>query len=276
MRLDVAGVTIPVSADFACRDITFSVPSGSVVGIAGPNGSGKSTLLRSLYRVLAPAAGTVTSDGRDVWAMEPRALARELAVVVQEPVVEFDFTVSEVVLMGRAPHKTAFERDTPEDLALVGDALARVGLSDAHARSFTTLSGGEKQRVLIARTLAQQAKALVLDEPTNHLDLRYQLEILELVRDLDVTTVMAVHDLNLACRYCDLVVLMSGGSVYGVGPPEETLTPSLVAEVFGVSVVAAVLPDGRSILHFDLPERPPDSGLSGLDGSEPHLQRRAQ
>ena len=254
MRLDVDGVSIPVSAAFACRDITFSVPSGAVLGIVGPNGSGKSTLLRSIYRVLAPAAGTVTSDGRDVWRMDPRALARELAVVVQEPEVEFDFTVSEVVMMGRAPHKSAFGRDTAEDAAIVREALARVGMAGADRRAFTTLSGGEKQRVLIARTLAQQARALVLDEPTNHLDLRYQLEILDLIRGLGVTAVMAVHDLNLAARYCDLVLLMSEGAVCGVGRPEDVLTASLVADVFGVRVDAAVLPDGRAVLHFELAE----------------------
>ena len=272
MRLDVDGVTIPVSATFACREVTFSVPPGAVLGIVGPNGSGKSTLLRSIYRVLSPAAGTVTSDGRDVWQMDPRALARELAVVVQEPEVEFDFTVSEVVMMDRAPHKSAFGRDTAEDVAVVRDALARVGMAGAGGRAFTTLSGGEKQRVLIARTLAQQARALVLDEPTNHLDLRYQLEILDLIRGLGVTAVMAVHDLNLAARYCDLVLLMSDGAAYGVGRPEEVLTASLVADVFGVRVDAAVLPDGRTVLHFEL-AGPSQSNRSPTEGQRSSHQR---
>lgn len=251
MRLDIQGLTIQVSAAFTCRDITFSVPSGGVLGIVGPNGSGKSTLLRSIYRVLAPSSGTVTSDGRDIWSMDPHSLAQELAVVVQEPEAEFDFTVSEVVMMGRAPHKSAFGRDTTEDSMVVRDALDRVGMTEAGARTFATLSGGEKQRVLIARSLAQQARALVLDEPTNHLDLRYQLEILDLVRGLDITAVMAVHDINLAARYCDSILLMADGAVCGVGPPEEVLTTSLVADVFGVKVSTALLSDGRSVLYFE-------------------------
>ncbi len=253
MRLDVQGVTIPVSAVFACRDITFEVPAGGVLGIVGPNGSGKSTLLRSIYRVLAPSDGTVASDGRDIWDMDPRELARELAVVVQEPEAEFDFTVTEVVMMGRAPHKSAFGRNTAEDAVYIRDALDRVGMTGAERRTFATLSGGEKQRVLIARSLAQQARALVLDEPTNHLDLRYQLEILDLIRSLGVTAIMAVHDINLAARYCDAILLMADGEVCGVGPPEEVLTASLVADVFEVTVKTAQLPDGRVVLYFERP-----------------------
>ncbi len=252
MLVDIDGVTIPISSSFACEGISVSVPSGSILGIVGPNGSGKSTLLRSIYRVLHPTEGQVSSDGRNVWHMSPLQLAREMAVVVQEPEAEFDFVVSEVVMMGRAPHKGSFARETQEDRNIVDAALDRVGMAGNARRLFSTLSGGEKQRILIARALAQQARALVLDEPTNHLDLRYQFEILALIKGLGVTTIVAMHDLNLTALHCDSVLIMAGGRAVAAGSPSTVLEPTLLSDVFDIAVHAIEPEPGRRVFYFGL------------------------
>ena len=201
----------------------------------GPNGSGKTTLLRTIYRVLKPRTGVIRLDGADVWQMTTRQAARHMAVVTQERAGDFDFSVFEIVLMGRMPHQRVFQGDSSHDYHLVTAALARVGLSGFASRSFKSLSGGEKQRVLIARALAQEARVLILDEPTNHLDVYYQLEILDLVRSLSVTTLAAMHDLNLAAHYCDRIILLMRGRIVDCGVPDEVLNPDLIRKVYGVA-----------------------------------------
>ena len=185
----------------------FTVPDGGFAGLLGPNGSGKSTILKAIYRVHRPAAGRVLLDGADLLVDAARGAARRVAVVAQETTVEFDFTVCEMVMIGRTPHKRAFERD---DDARPGRSRPRPWSGSAARelahRSFNTLSGGEKQRVLIARAMAQGADHLILDEPTNHLDIRYQVEVLELVAGLGVTVLAALHDLSLAALFCDTVL----------------------------------------------------------------------
>ena len=198
MHLQVDQVNWSVEGKQILRDISITVEPGSITGLIGPNGSGKSSLLRCIYRALRPDTGTITLDGDDIRRMDSRETARRIAVVLQEYPSDFQFTVGEIVSMGRNPHKGMFDRDTAADRGIIRDALARVGLAGFSHRNFDTLSGGEKQRVVIARTLTQQASFLVLDEPTNHLDIRYQLETMELVRGLGLTTLAALHDLNIA------------------------------------------------------------------------------
>lgn len=219
----------------------LDVRQGEFAGIIGPNGSGKSTFLRTVYRVLKPDAGLITLDGDDVWKLSTRNAARRTAAVLQETPGDFEFSAEEMVFMGRTPHKGPLDRETAEDHRIVADSLARVGMADFADRSFSTLSGGEKQRVLVARALAQQARFMILDEPTNHLDIRYQLEILELVKGLRVTTLAALHDLNLASAYCDRIYAIDAGKVVTSGTPQEVLTPELLRRVFGVG--ASVQPD---------------------------------
>ncbi|MGH3889284.1 MAG: ABC transporter ATP-binding protein [Pseudonocardiaceae bacterium] len=251
MRVHAAGVTAVIDSHQIVTSATITVAAGELVGLVGPNGSGKSTLLRCVYRVLRPVAGVVALDGEDVWELSARASAQRTAVVVQEPQSDFDFTVRDMVLMGRAPHKGLLERASEADDRIVDDALARVGADEFADRAFTTLSGGEKQRVLVARALAQQTRLLVLDEPTNHLDVRHQLEVLELVRDLGIATLAALHDLNLAAAYCDRLYVLSAGEVVAQGKPEEVLSPDLVESVFGVGAVRSVHPvTGRVQLAF--------------------------
>jgi iron complex transport system ATP-binding protein len=233
-KLNAADVTWSVDGRKIVDSVLLDVQTGEFVGLIGPNGSGKSTLLRTIYRVLKPDAGLITLNGQSVWEMDARQAALQTAVVTQERMAEFDFTVHEMVLMGRTPHKRLFDRDSEADFAIVEEALRRVGMAKQARRTFQTLSGGEKQRVLVARALAQQARFLVLDEPTTHLDIRYQHEILMLVKELGVTTLAALHDLNLAAAYCDRLFMLCGGAVVASGPPEAVLRPALIEEVYHV------------------------------------------
>ncbi|NKX90461.1 ABC transporter ATP-binding protein [Nocardia coubleae] len=218
-------------------NISFRADPGSTVGLIGPNGSGKSTLLRLLYRALRPAGGTITIDATPVGTLRGRDLATRLAVVAQESPPDTPITVAETVLLGRAPWVGAFQGYSRADRITAAAALARVGARDLADRPFATLSGGERQRVLIARALAQQADHLLLDEPTNHLDIRYQHELLALVRGLDkTTTIVVLHDLNLAARYCDHLVLLDNGRVAAAGRVDEVLTPETLEPVYHIPV----------------------------------------
>ncbi|MEU1308985.1 ABC transporter ATP-binding protein [Streptomyces cinnamoneus] len=252
MRVDVEGLSVEVAGARLVEDIGLRAGNGQVVGLVGPNGSGKSTLLRCVYRALRPAAGRVLLDGDDLHALGAREGARRLAALPQESSSEFDFTVAEVVAMGRLPHRGAAGRITAEDTGICAAALERVGAAHLAGRGFLTLSGGEKQRVLIARALAQQPRVLVLDEPTNHLDIAQQLEVLALVRDSGLTVLAALHDLNLAATHCDELYVIAGGRIVASGPPHSVLTAGLLAEVFGVRAHRVPHPaSGAPQLLFD-------------------------
>src|SRR5687767_3722194 len=213
---------------FSLRNLTVNIARGSLTGLLGPNGCGKTTLLKLLSGVLAPVQGAVTLDGHALAAMPRRAVARRIAVVPQETHPAFDFTVMEMVLMGRHPHLGAFQLEGPDDLAIARESLIATGTAHLAARAYMTLSGGEKQRVVIASALAQKPKVLLLDEPTASLDLGYQLEIASLLKQLNrergVTMVLATHDLNLASSVCDTLVLVRDGEVLMQGLTRDVLT----------------------------------------------------
>ncbi|WP_433171750.1 ABC transporter ATP-binding protein [Actinoallomurus sp. CA-150999] len=234
MRLRIAGLSARIDARPILSDVELTAEPGEFVALVGPNGSGKSTLLRTVYRALRPTAGVISLDGADLWAMRARQAARRRAVVTQHGDVDAELSVAEVVTMGRGPHKGLLDRENDTDRAVVRTSLERVGMVGEAGRPFSTLSGGERQRVLLARALAQQAPLLVLDEPTNHLDVRAQLDLLDLVRDLGLTLLAALHDLDHAAAYGDRVVVLEQGRIVGHGPPLEVLTPELIAQVFGV------------------------------------------
>jgi len=223
---------------FMLRDINLSVPRGSLTGLLGPNGCGKTTLLKLLSGVLYPEHGTVAFDGRALRQIARRELARHIAVVPQETHPAFDYTAVEMVLMGRHPHLGLFQLEGPHDLAVAYDAMAATGTADLAERSYMTLSGGEKQRVVIAGALAQSPDLLLLDEPTASLDLGYQLEVASLLsrlnREREVTMVLATHDLNLAAGLCDTRVLLRGGRVLAQGPTREVLTAAMIAQLYDV------------------------------------------
>lgn len=233
------------------RDISLQVHQGEFVGLLGPNGSGKSTLLRMVYRILQPASGSVCVGGQDIWRRSARDNARAMAVLAQEHAGEFDLCVHDVVLMGRTPHQSAFARDSDEDFRIVAESLAQVHAQALTERMFSTLSGGEKQRVLMARALAQQAQLLVLDEPTNHLDVRHQFELMNLIRSLGLTTLAALHELPLAAHYCDRLYLLKNGQLVAQGTPAEVLTPEIIAHVYGVRAqVRTSERSGRPVIEF--------------------------
>lgn len=252
--IDAKGLTFAYGKEPLLDSVDLTATDGKVTALLGPNGSGKTTLLRLLYASLVPQAGVVTLEDRPVSALSPREIARDVGVVVQESPAELPQTVAEMVLLGRSVHHGSFGRMTVQDHRLAADALARVGARHLADRSVSNLSGGEKQRVLIARTLAQQATHLLLDEPTNHLDIRYQHEVLSLVRSLGVTTIVVLHDLNLAARYCDAVVLLDRGDVRAAGTPHEVLTPEHLEPVYGVRV-RRIEDDGLVQLLFTLNPR---------------------
>jgi len=233
------------------RDISLYVAPGELVGLLGPNGSGKSTLLRMIYRALKPGAGQVLHGERDVWRGSARDNARAMAVLAQEDGNGFDLRVRDVVSMGRIPHQSPFARDSEADFTIVARALARVRADSLAERRFATLSGGEKQRVLMARALAQQAPLLVLDEPTNHLDVRHQFDLMNLVRSLGLTTLAALHDLSLAAHYCDRLYLLQGGALVAHGAPTDVLTPEAIARVYGVRALVRANPrSGKPLIEY--------------------------
>ncbi|WP_395153901.1 ABC transporter ATP-binding protein [Ilumatobacter sp.] len=240
LRVDQLGVL--VGERLLIDGLDLSVDTGRFVGLVGPNGSGKSTLLKSIYRVLAPIRGVVSLDERDIASFSARAVAREIAVVAQEVPTDLEFTVHEIVMLGRLPHQRSLARPTSADDRLVDDALDQVDIAHLSDRSWQTLSGGEKQRVLLARALAQQGNIIILDEPTNHLDIRHQLELLTLTKSLGTTTIAALHDLNLAAEFCDEVVVLDNGAIVAHGTPDDVFVDDVITPVFGVTTDRVVHP----------------------------------
>jgi iron complex transport system ATP-binding protein len=223
---------------YVLNEISLKVHRGAIVGLLGPNGSGKTTLLRLLAGTLTPAAGFIQIDNVPLSTLSRRELARRIAVVPQETQTTFDFSVLEIVLMGRYPHLAAFELEGARDVAIAREALAATGTSALEARRFATLSGGEKQRVVIASALAQASDALLLDEPTASLDLGFQIDIAALLARLNhergTTMVVSTHDLNLVATLCTEVVLLKDGRVLAQGATESVLTTENVRALYGV------------------------------------------
>jgi iron complex transport system ATP-binding protein len=233
--------------------ITVEIPPGRVTGLLGPNGSGKSTLLRLLAGLLRPYGGRVLLGEHDMAALPRRGVARRLAVVAQEVSAEVETTVLDVVLLGRIPHRRRLGAPSGEDHERARRALSSCGMSGLEHRRWTTLSGGERQRVNIARALAQEPSELLLDEPTNHLDIAHQLALLDLLTTVPATVVTALHDLNLAARYCDHLLLLDSGRLVAAGPPDQVLTEKWIERVYRVQVEITPSPAGRPHLHYLAP-----------------------
>lgn len=247
MRVSIEGVSLEIGGRRLVHDVSVAVPAGSTLGIVGPNGSGKSTLLRTLYRELRPVVGTVLIDGVEVSERSLLDHARTVAALAQQDVVDLDFTVREVVALGRHPHP----KDDSTDHAVIDEAMALTEVADLAGRSVLTLSGGERQRVMIARALAQATPVLVLDEPTNHLDLRHQHCVIAGVAASARTVLVALHDLNLAAAICDHLLVMQHGRLVAHGEPDTVLQPDLVEAVYGIRPVRVPHPQtGRSQLLF--------------------------
>ena len=248
MEIRASDVQAVLGGSQILRGVDLRAERGELVGVIGPNGSGKSTLLKCIYRVLKPTGGAVWLDGRALSDYSYKESARQVAVVAQHNYYNFDFSVRDVVMMGRSPHKRALDRDNARDHQMVARALETVGMADFAQRSFATLSGGEQQRVILAQALAQDTPCLILDEPTNHLDIKYQLQLMDIVKGLDRTVIAAIHDLNIAAMYCDRLYAVKEGRVVASGRPEEVLTPALIRAVYEVE--AEVLRDGGGGLRI--------------------------
>ena len=241
------GISFQYDDTEVLHDVSIQVSAGDLTGVLGPNGSGKTTLLRLLGGLGAPSQGRVRLDDRDLATLSRRTLARRMAMVPQETHMVFDYSVLEVVLMGRYPHLGAFAIEGPDDLKAASDALASTGTAGLRTRPFTTLSGGEKQRVVIASALTQLSgtatgdgatQVLLLDEPTASLDLAYQLETARLVRELNrkgITIVVSTHDLNFAASVCRDLILLREGRIIAAGATEDVLTEANVWSLYGVT-----------------------------------------
>jgi iron complex transport system ATP-binding protein len=251
MNLLLDSISYSINGTSILEDVSLELAGGEFVALIGPNGSGKSTTLNCAAGLFDVDRGTVRLGENDLSSMNRREIARTLAVIGQNVSVNFDFSVHEVVMMGRAPHKNWLDPDSDRDQKIVEEALRDVGMAERSERRFRTLSGGEQQRVLIARCLAQQANVLLLDEPTNHLDVRYTLDFLDLIHDVEGNVLIAMHDLNLASQYADRLMVLEDGRVRKTGEPTEVLTKSLISDVFGRSVTVETEPTtGRPHITF--------------------------
>ena len=235
--LALEGVTAAYGARVALRDVWFHVSPGEVVGLVGPNGSGKTTAVRVASRALRPLTGRVLVGGEDPYRVSARTAARLCAVVPQEVAPTFEFTAREVILMGRTPYLSTFAGGSPEDHRKVREAMQTAGVESLGDRVLGELSGGEKQRVILAQALAQDAPVLLFDEPTTHLDLRHLVDMLQALRRLAAgghAILTVFHDLNLAASSSDRLVVLEEGHVASQGRPDEVVTPALLREVYGV------------------------------------------
>lgn len=216
------------------KEISFTVKQGAFTGLIGPNGAGKSSLLRCIYGVNRPQQGDIHFNQHSLLSLPARRRAQQIAVVLQETAGNFGLRLCDVVRMGLAPHKSWFSLDSSDDKQRIEQAIAQVGLSELSQQPFEQLSGGEKQRALIARAIVQSPQLLVMDEPTNHLDVKYQIEVLQLARSLGITVLASIHDLNLASAFCDQLVVLNHGQVVSEGSPAQVLKQTLLQQVFGI------------------------------------------
>ncbi len=251
MELSVEGITFSYNSVDVLSDVSMAAREGEIIGILGPNGSGKTTLLRCMNRALSPKRGTVMIDGRDFREMSRKEIACQIGVVPQGANINFPFTVLDIVMMGRTPALDRFEKETESDLEIVRRAMEMTNVEGLASRPMDQISGGERQRVIIARALAQRPKILLLDEPTLHLDVNHQLDILDLISDLArkerLVVIIVTHDLALAARYCDQIILMQKGRIQAAGGVTEVLTPANMRRVFGIE--ASIYFDERIGAH---------------------------
>lgn len=235
--IDINNLQVGFETTDVLTGVSLTVDRGEMLGLVGPNGAGKTTLLRTINGYLQPDAGTISVAGESISSLGADAIGRRVATVPQNGTFAFEFPVRDIVAMGRTPHQSRFSTTTHEDRRKIQQALDRTEIADLADRSVGELSGGQRQRVLLARALAQDTPTMLLDEPTANLDINHQVRTLSLVSDLagdGKTVVAAIHDLELAARFCDRVALLTDGRIAAAGPPTEVLTPDRLEAAFGV------------------------------------------
>ena len=252
MKLSAEHVGVAIGQKQILHDVSLSLDKHEFVGLLGPNGSGKTTMLKCLYRTMKPSTGKIYVDEGLLTDFSVQETAKKIAVHAQHSPIAFDFTVYDMVLMGRSAYQRPLRDWSREDHEQVEKALCAVEMHEEGARMFSTLSGGERQRVLLARALAQNTPCLVLDEPTNHLDIKYQIQLLRFVKRLPCMTIAALHDLNLAAMFCDRLYLMHKGRVMAHGSPREVLTKQNIETVYEVPVTVTNRPDGRLNVLYEV------------------------
>ncbi|MDO6637085.1 ABC transporter ATP-binding protein [Pseudoalteromonas carrageenovora] len=252
--LNVNNVSWGIANKSILNNINVQISPGKFVGLIGPNGAGKSSLLRCLYRFNRPISGQITFNNHDIWQLKSEDYAKQVAVVLQETPSQFNLSVFDVIALGLTPHKSLFSSVTNSDKQNIIQAINTVGLEQHSNQSFESLSGGEKQRALIARAIVQQPQLLIMDEPTSHLDVKYQIQVMELAKSLGVTVFASFHDLNLAAAMCDELLVIKNGEITHSGTPTQVLTENMLAEVFGVCAQVNSHPQlskaGNSIPHI--------------------------
>ncbi len=234
MDLKIKELKVNLSKKEIVKGIDLAVSDNKFIGLIGPNGSGKSTLLKAVYGVIKPTVGDVFISDKDIKSYNKKSLAKTLGVVSQFNNINFDFKVIDIVLMGRAPYKGLLEQDNKDDYDMALKALSQVGMIDFVQKSFSLLSGGEKQRVILARAITQNPKILILDEPTNHLDIKYQLEVMSIVKSLNICVLAALHDLTLASQFCDELYVLKDGIIMYSGAPNKVITEEMIKNVYDV------------------------------------------
>jgi iron complex transport system ATP-binding protein len=267
--ISVKNVSFSYEDHQVLKDVSIEVPDKQFVGLIGPNGSGKSTLMKCIYRILSPDSGQILLDGKPVGEMSYRESAQKLAVVAQSNPVEFEFTVRDMVLMGRSPYKKRLERENADDVRILQETLDLVHMRSYENRSLQNLSGGEQQRVIFARALAQQTNILIMDEPTNQLDVTFQLDLMRTVKRQAITTLVSFHDLNIAALFCDYLYCIRDGEIVANGTPDEVLTRDLIRDVYHVDSEITHDCDGRVHILFRSGLREDDAPASDVPEAEP-------
>jgi len=251
MSITAANITWKVGKKVIVDNVSLAVSQGQTVGLLGPNGSGKSSLLRILAGLRRPHSGTVALDGKSISGIPKKQLARRVAFVEQHGMTDANMRVRDVVKLGRIPHHSPFSGWTAQDDEMVNQALKTVDMLHHSEQGWLSLSGGERQRVHIARALAQMPTEILLDEPTNHLDIHHQMQLMQLISQLPVTSIVAIHDLNHASMFCDALIVMQKGRVVASGTPQAILTEELLWEIFRVKTRIELSPDhGKKHIHF--------------------------
>lgn len=249
MALEINKVTVSLGERTIVKDADIYVPDHKFVGIIGLNGTGKSSLLKAVYGI-NKYSGEIILNGKNLRNVAIKELAKSMAVLIQENVADFDFKVRDIVLLGRLPYKKMLEEDNAEDYAIVSQALTYVGMQNFADRYFTTLSGGEKQRVLIARILAQKTDFLILDEPTNHLDIKNQFQFFELIKNMSFTVLAVLHDINIASKFCDYLYVLHNSKIYKAGKPCDIVDEELLENVFGMQAKVHHLENDKIFIEY--------------------------